>query len=478
MIPATATGWEAASMTVAGFLDRSRIVAPEGWSRWLIPPAALSIHLAIGEAYAWSVFKTPLGNTLLKGNEYAGTLSAMPFTLGIVMLGVSAAVFGTAVDHRGPRWAMLVATACFSSGFLLAALGVAIDQYWLVIFGYGFVGGIGLGIGYISPVSTLIKWFPDRPGMATGLAIMGFGGGALIASPWSTSMLTAFGAVGANAKAGGIAETFLIHGIVYAVFMSMGWLLVRVPPEGWAPAGWDPATAHKRPLESTANVSANNAIKTPQFWLLWVVLCLNVTAGIGILERAAPIYQDFFRGSTPAQVLATVAAGFVAILSLANMLGRFVWSTVSDLIGRKNAYRGYLGIGALLYLVLELVGNGSKAVFLICALIIISFYGSGFSTVPAYLRDLFGTYEVGAIHGRLLTAWSAAGVLGPFIVNFIADKQKAAGLSGPDLYSLSFRIMIGLLVIGFVCNELIRPVDNRYHEPVGGVAPTTAERTA
>ena len=452
-------------MATAGFLERERIVAPPGWSRWLIPPAALSIHLAIGEAYAWSVFKIPLGNTMLKGNEYAGTLTALPFTLGIVMLGVSAALFGTAVDHRGPRWAMVVATACFSSGFLISALGVATGQYWLVILGYGFVGGIGLGIGYISPVSTLIKWFPDRPGMATGIAIMGFGGGALIASPWSTSMLTAFGATGPNAQASGIAKTFLIHGIVYAVFMSVGWLLIRVPPPGWHPAGWDPSTAHKRPLESKGNVSARNAIKTPQFWFLWVVLCFNVTAGIGILERAAPLYQDFFRDSSPAQAVATAAAGFVAILSLANMLGRIIWSSTSDVIGRKNAYRIYLGVGALLYLVLDLVENASKVVFLLCALLILSFYGAGFATVPAYLRDLFGTYEVGAIHGRLLTAWSLAGVLGPLIVNFIADRQKAAGLSGPDLYSLSFQIMIGLLIIGFICNELIKPVDARFHEP-------------
>ena len=463
-------------MAAAGFLERARIVAPADWSRWLIPPAALSIHLAIGQAYAWSVFKIPLGNTLLKGNEYAGTLSALPFTLGIVMLGVSAALFGTAVDHRGPRWAMVVATCCFSAGFLISALGVAIGQYWLVVFGYGFVGGIGLGIGYISPVSTLIKWFPDRPGMATGIAIMGFGGGALIASPWSTSMLAAFGATGPNAQASGIAKAFLIHGIVYAAFMSMGWLLIRVPPEGWRPAGWDPATAHRRGLESTGNVSARNAIKTPQFWLLWVVLCFNVTAGIGILERAAPLYQDFFRDSTPARVLVAAAAGFVAILSLANMLGRFVWSSTSDVIGRKNAYRMYLGVGAVLYLVLDLAENASKVVFLLCSLLILSFYGAGFSTVPAYLRDLFGTYEVGAIHGRLLTAWSVAGVLGPFIVNFIADKQQSAGLSGPDLYALSFRIMIGLLVIGFICNELIKPVSVKYHEPA--TEPTKAKEVA
>jgi MFS family permease len=216
-----------------GFLQRERIIAPPGWSRWLIPPAALSIHLAIGQAYAWSVFKNPLTATMLQGNPAAGTLTALPFTLGIVMLGVSAAVFGTAVDRNGPRWAMFISMICFSTGFLVSALGVAIGQYWLVVVGYGVIGGIGLGIGYISPVSTLIKWFPDRPGMATGLAIMGFGGGALIASPWSASMLSAFGATGNNPKASGVALAFLVHGLAYAVFMSVGWLLVRVPAEGW-----------------------------------------------------------------------------------------------------------------------------------------------------------------------------------------------------------------------------------------------------
>jgi MFS family permease len=283
-------------------------------------------------------------------------------------------------------------------------------------------------------------------------------------------MLTAFGAIGPHPRAGGIAETFLLHGIGYGVFMSLGWLLIRVPADDWSPAGWDPSKVQARSLVTTANVSANNALKTPQFWLLWVVLCLNVTAGIGILERAAPLYQDLFRGEAPAKTLAAVAAGFVAMLSLANMTGRFVWSTVSDAIGRKNIYRFYLGAGAVLYLVLVFVGNGNKAVFLLASILILSFYGGGFSAVPAYLRDLFGTFEVGAIHGRLLTAWSVAGVLGPFIVDYIADREKAAGLAGTALYSLSFRIMIVLLVVGFVCNELIKPVNARFHEPVERVA--------
>jgi MFS family permease len=436
------------------FLDRSRTVAPPSWSRWLVPPAALSIHLAIGQAYAWSVFKPPLESSL----NLSGTASALPFQLAIVMLGVSAAFGGTTVERKGPRWAMFVSMTCFSSGFLISALGMALSQYWLVVFGYGFVGGIGLGIGYISPVSTLVKWFPDRSGMATGIAIMGFGGGALIASPWSAQMLSSFGT-----GTGGIAEVFLIHGVVYAIFMSFGVLLVRVPAPDWRPAGWNPQDVAAKPLVTAANVSARNALRTPQFWCLWVVLCLNVTAGIGILEKAAPMVKDFF-ANTSSPVAASAAAGFVALLSLGNMLGRFGWSSVSDVIGRKNMYRFYLGAGALVYLTIALSKDASKPLFIACAVVILSFYGAGFATIPAYLKDLFGTYQVGAIHGRLLTAWSVAGVLGPLIIDGIADAQKRAGKTGPALYATSIYIMIGLLVIGFIANELVRPVHSRYHE--------------
>ncbi|KMS76753.1 MFS transporter [Streptomyces viridochromogenes] len=433
-------------------------VAPPGWSRWLVPPAALSVHLSIGQAYAWSVFKPPLESAL----GLSGTQSALPFQLGIVMLGLSAAFGGTLVEGNGPRWAMTVALICFSSGFLLSALGAATEQYWLIVFGYGFVGGIGLGIGYISPVSTLIKWFPDRPGMATGIAIMGFGGGALIASPWSAQMLESFGS-----DSSGIALAFLVHGLSYAVFMLLGVLLVRVPRTE-KPAGDDGPSAVDGP-----QVSARDAVRTPQFWCLWVVLCMNVTAGIGILEKAAPMITDFFANtSTPVSVSA--AAGFVALLSAANMAGRIGWSSTSDLIGRKNIYRLYLGVGALMYGLIALAGDSSKPLFILCALVILSFYGGGFATIPAYLKDLFGTYQVGAIHGRLLTAWSTAGVLGPLIVNWIADRQEEAGKDGASLYTLSMFIMIGLLAVGFVANELVRPVHPRHHIP----APASKEKEA
>jgi MFS family permease len=433
-------------MLSAGVLSRDRIIASPGWSRWLVPPAALSIHLAIGSVYSWSVFKLPLHETL----GASGLLSAVPFTLGIVMLGMSAAVFGTAVERRGPRWAMVVATLCFCGGLLVAAVAAEIGQMWLIIVGYGVIGGIGLGIGYISPVSTLMKWFPDRPGMATGFAIMGFGGGALIASPWASQLMKWFGT-----DRHGLATTFLVMGVVYAVFMTVGVLLVRLPPPGWEPPVVRVA-ASRLPRAAGPDRTANEAIKMPQFWLLWIVLCFNVTAGIGILERAAPIYRDYFpRAASPA-ALTAAAAGFVAMLSLANSAGRLLWSTASDAAGRKNMYRLYLGLGAVLYVVLIVAQNASKPLFLVVCILLLSFYGAGFATAPAYLRDLFGYLEVGAIHGRLLTAWSTAGVLGPVIVNAIADNRIAAHVVGPERYRWSFVIMLILLLIGLVCNELIR----------------------
>ncbi len=433
-------------------LDRDRTVAQPGYRRWLIPPAALAVHLSIGQVYAFSVFKEPL----VAHFDTKLTPISVIFSIAIVMLGLSAAFGGTWVERSGPRKAMFLAGCCWAVGFVVAALGVAVDQLWLVYLGYGVIGGIGLGIGYISPVSTLIKWFPDRPGLATGLAIMGFGGGALIASPLSKALLDAY----ADTPADAIAPAFLTLGAIYFVVMMLGAFTVRVPAEGWRPDGWSPDMARKRSLVTTGDVTAANAIKTRQFWLLWIVLFCNVTAGIGILEQASPMIQDHFD-----TVSAAAAAGFVGLLSLCNMSGRFVWSTTSDGIGRKPMYMVYLGVGALLYFLLAASGTASVAWFVLLTGIILSFYGGGFATVPAYLRDLFGTLEVGAIHGRLLTAWSAAGVAGPLIVNAIADAQTSAGKSGADLYTLSMYIMVGVLLVGFAANLLIRPVSERYLEP-------------
>ena len=338
------------------------------------------------------------------------------------MLGLSAAVLGTWVERVGPRRAMFTAAVCWSSGFAIGSLGVAAEQLWLVYLGYGFVGGIGLGIGYISPVSTLIKWFPDRPGLATGLAIMGFGGGALIASPLSESLLSAF----ATKPEDAIVPAFLTLGALYLITMSLGAFTVRVPADDWTPEGYTPPTdENAKSMQTTGDVTAARAIRTPQFWLLWTVLFCNVTAGIGILEQASPMIQDFF-----SNIDAKEAAGFVGLLSLANMGGRFIWSSTSDVVGRKPIYMGYLGIGAILYFVLASSGTAGIALFVAVTAVILSFYGGGFATVPAYLKDLFGGLEVGAIHGRLLTAWSAAGIAGPTIVNRVADSQEAAGKEG------------------------------------------------
>ncbi|WP_193106583.1 OFA family MFS transporter [Brachybacterium sp. FME24] len=436
-------------------LDRTAIIAPATFNRWLIPPAALAIHLCIGQVYAFSVFKSPFQSHFAAGEVAVGWI----FSLAIAMLGISSAIAGTWVERVGPRMAMVAAGAFWVLGFLVSAIGIAGGQLWLVYLGYGVIGGIGLGIGYIAPVSTLMKWFPDRPGLSTGLAIMGFGGGALIASPASNKLMALYGGGPAPEQlVAGLTPTFLTLGACYLLAIALGAYVIRLPHPDWAPTGFDAAKAANHPAQTTGSVSAKQAIRTPQFWLLWVVLFTNVTAGIGILENAAPMVADGFG------IAAAAAAGFVGLLSLANMAGRFIWSTTSDYLGRKLNYALYLSVGAILYVVIATVGSSSLALFVLSALVIISFYGGGFSTVPAYLRDLFGVYQVGAIHGRLLTAWAAAGIAGPLLVNSIVESQAAAGHSGMDLYKLSMWLMAGILAVGFVANLLIRKVSDRHFE--------------
>ncbi|WP_165066489.1 OFA family MFS transporter [Marisediminicola senii] len=464
-----------------GFLDREHSIAPPGFNRWFIPPAALAVHLCIGQAYATSVYKT----SLVEHFDASLTQIGIIFSIAIVMLGLSAAVMGTWVDKNGPRKAMFTSALFWTSGFVIGAIGIFTNQLWLVYVGYGFIGGIGLGIGYISPVSTLIKWFPDRPGLATGMAIMGFGGGALIASPVSTALLTAYdpnsGTEGWVASGDAVGKLFLTFAVIYLAYMMFGAFTIKVPADGWKPDGFDPSKVKKNALVSTENVSAANAIKTRQFWLLWTVLFCNVTAGIGILEQAAPMIQDFFRQSDGSSLVTAVAAGgFVGLLSIGNMAGRFVWSSTSDIIGRKRIYMVYLGVGALLYVCLALFGYNTTILYVVFAFVIISFYGGGFATIPAYLRDLFGTYQVGAIHGRLLTAWSAAGIAGPLIVNGFLDARGTPGELVAQDYQPALLTMVGLLVIGFIANLLVSPVASKYWEAKKSdtSAPTAAPRTA
>jgi len=458
-------------MSLPAFLDREHSLASHEYSRWLVPPAALAIHLSIGQAYAFSVFNLPrsrsIGISQSAPGDWKLSTIGWVFSIAIVFLGLSAAMFGPWLERVGPRKAMFVSALCFGGGFQVAALGIATHQFWLLLLGYGVLGGIGLGIGYISPVTTLIRWFPDRPGMATGMAIMGFGGGAMIASPLSTTLMTRF----RTPTSTGVASTFVVMGLLYFAFMMFGVFTVRVPRPGWRPR-LSPRSEQRRPFVMTGNVTADRAIQTPQFWLLWAMLCLNVTAGIGVLGQASPMIQEMFPGA----ISASAAAGFVGLLSLANMGGRFFWSSLSDFIGRKAVYATFFLLGAALYAVVPRTGHlGNVVLFVAGYVVILSMYGGGFATIPAYLRDMFGTIQVGAIHGRLLTAWSTAGVLGPVLVNYIREYEIAHGVAKADAYTTTMYIMAALLVVGFFCNLFVHRVDERH---VTTEQPASATATA
>ena len=445
-------------MAFLSFLDRSHTIAKPGYSRWMVPPAALCVHLCIGQAYAYSVFNLPM--TRLLGVSQSGpgdwklTELGWIFSLAIFFLGVASAVFGRWVEEGGPRKAMFTAACCWAGGFFISAIGVYLHTLWIIYLGYGVLGGIALGIGYISPVSTLIKWFPDRPGMATGMAIMGFGGGAFIASPLSVWLMGKF----SSATHVGVMETFIVLGVVYFFFMVVGSIIVRVPAPGWKPAGY--VAPRTRKLITQSDVFVYDSLKTPQFWLIWWVLCLNVTAGIGVLGQASAMSQEMF----PGHITPVAAAGFVGLMSLFNMGGRFCWASVSDYIGRKNTYFVFMVLGFALYCTVPYTGSvGSVVGFVCCFLIIISMYGGGFSTVPAYLRDMYGTRYVGAIHGLLLTAWSMAGIFGPVLVNYIREYNVTHGVPKAQAYNTTMYIMAGLLVIGFICNLFVKAVNEKHH---------------
>ncbi len=441
------------------FFSKQRITAPSDFNRWRVPPAALSVHLCIGQAYAFSVFNAPLtkliGITESTSEDWKLTELGWIFSLAIVFLGLSAAVGGKWLEKVGPRLTMFVAAWCFGGGFFISALGIYLHQIWLLYLGYGVIGGIGLGLGYVSPVSTLIKWFPDRRGMATGMAIMGFGGGAMIGAPLSVALMDFFSHSGSV----GVMETFLVMGSVYFLLMLTGSLTIRIPPENWQPAHWKPPVVQNKMITQN-HVHIDQALKTPQFYLLWLVLCLNVTAGIGVLGQASVMVQEVFKGS----VSPSEAAGFVGLLSLFNMLGRFFWSSASDFIGRKNTYLVFFILGMALYASVPSVGaSGNLPLFIGLYAVILSMYGGGFATIPAYLADIFGTRYVGGIHGRLLTAWSTAGVLGPVLVNYIRQYQIDQGIAKAEAYNTTLYIMAAILGVGLICNLLIRPVHEKHH---------------
>jgi MFS family permease len=473
---------------VPGLLARERTIAGPRFNRWLVPPAALAIHLCIGVAYGFSVFWLPMSKLIpgapsCESLGFFGQLSATScnwtvpavthiFETFIAMLGISAALWGGWLERAGPRKAGFIAALCWGGGLVIGGIGVSMHQLWLVFLGCGVLGGVGQGLGYISPVSTLIKWFPDRRGLATGFAIMGYGGGALIGAPIAVALMARF----AHGGVPGVASTLMVMGVLYFIAMSAGAFGFRVPPNGWTPAGWAAPTASTNALITQHHVHLNQAWKTPQFWLIWIVLCMNVTAGIGVISMASPMFQEVFGGRllgldatttlTAAQkaAIAASAAGLVGLISLFNSLGRIFWASTSDFIGRKFTYVVFFVLGIALYCSLPTLGHaGQAALFVMAVCVIISMYGGGFATVPAYLADIFGTQMVGAIHGRLLTAWSVAGVVGPFLIAAIRQAQLDAGVAKSLVYDGTLYILAGLLLVGLIANVLIKPVKAAHH---------------
>ncbi len=559
-----------------GLLARDRIIAPPGFNRWFVPPASVAIHLCIGSVYAWSMFDPALikmrGVVASAADEWTLGQTNLTYTLAIVSLGLSAAFGGKWMEKVGPRMVGTVAACCWGGGFLVGALGIHLHQLWLLYLGYGVIGGCGLGLGYVSPVSALVKWFPDRRGMAAGMAIMGFGGGAFIGVRLIRWLIRSFSEVPVRigsveevtlvTKAGrrftevagelrevvvvgstevkqmlvgsaegvyqvgtghmGVAETFVALGLVYFVVMIAAAFSYRLPADGWLPAGWTPPSEDEAAKEmiTTHQISADEALKTPQFYLVWIVLCFNVTAGIGVLGVAKTMMKDFTGGTQFKFADAAFAANYVLWISVFNMAGRFFWATVSDYIGRKTTYTVFFVLGIALYLSIPLTAfqlSVSPAViwlvyFYAATLIIFTMYGGGFATIPAYLADLFGAKNVGGIHGRLLTAWSTAGVLGPLAITSLRERTRLQAIKQlveqidpaefaekfgapvgklkelvelktvtisqlmeiapagtqnptPTLYNTTMYLMAALLAVALVCNLLIRPVDPKHFSP-------------
>ena len=558
---------------MSGLLSKERIIAPSDYNRWRVPLASVAIHLCIGSVYAWSIYNPPLtriqGVVASSADDWSLSAVVWVFTVAIVSLGLAAAFAGKWLEEAGPRKVGVVAALCWGGGYLVGAIGILTHQLWLLYLGYGVIGGCGLGMGYVSPVSTLIRWFPDRRGMATGMAIMGFGGGAMIGTPMKeffirmfyrapdylgtvseVSLLTEAGrrfadvsgtlrevvVIGAaevremtvpgpegvylvNTGATGVAETFVVIGLIYLLVMLIAAFSYRIPAEAWKPEGWtEPGDEKQRTLISSHNVHLDEALKTRQFYQLWIVLCFNVTAGIGVLGVARTMITEIFGSSLPHIVDTAFAATYVVMISAFNMVGRFIWASASDYIGRRNTYWIFFLLGIVLYLSIpfsaQQVSASPSVVWLVyfyaATMIIFTMYGGGFATIPAYLADIFGTKYVGGIHGRLLTAWSTAGVLGPLAITSLRQNSVNTAIDDlvsrvdpsafqaqfgaeidqletlvasntvniarlmeiappgtvdptSSLYNSTMLLMAALLAIALVSNALMRPVDPKHH---------------
>jgi MFS family permease len=416
-------------------------------NRWRIPIGAVAVHICIGSVYAWSTFNRPI-QALFPDEPWWFSPPYTTFTTALVLLGLSAAFGGPWVERRGPRVAATAAALFFGVGLIIGGLGLAIRQPVVVFLGMGVIGGIGCGLGYISPVSTLVKWFPDRRGMATGMAIMGFGGGAFLAGYLNVFFMDRIG----------VANTVMTLGATYLAIMLIGSRLLERPPAGWKPAGWTPA-AVTRTMITDRSVTRNEAIQTTQFFLLWGILFINVTAGIGILAQASPMMQDMFHRT------ALQAATVVSLISIFNASGRFVWASGSDYIGRRNTYSIFFLAQFVLFLLIpRLAASGNWMMFQVSLFTVFTMYGGGFATIPAFLADIFGPENVGAIHGALLTAWSAAAVAGPVIITELSNRAKGALAPGADrihIYDTPLQVLAGLLAVGFALTLLVRPLRHK-----------------
>ncbi|GGF31953.1 MFS transporter [Halobacillus andaensis] len=372
-------------------------------NRWLIALSAVAMHLSIGSIYAYSVYKNPMSEEL----GWSGTDVALSFTIAIFFLGLTAAFMGKFVENQGPRKAGLIAAALFSGGMLLTGLMVQLGWLYGFYITYGVIGGIGLGIGYIAPVSTLVKWFPDRRGLATGMAVFGFGAGSLIAGPTAEFLNNALG----------LHWSFYILGACYLVLMLLGSSYITTPPEGWKPKGYEEDNEKNKNKGDLDQMTRNEAVKTARFWMLWWMMFINISAGIMLISVASPMGQE------KAGMSEAAAATMVGVMGLFNGGGRLIWAALSDYISRAYTYIIFFTVQVVLFFSLQFVT--SDIVFQVFMYIIVSIYGGGFSNLPAFIGDLFGTKQLSAIHGYLLTSWAAAGVVGPMVVSYIRETTNS-----------------------------------------------------